>query len=265
MPTTSIRSVQSVRAEEGARSRASSCPPSAGPRSPAAAGCWRDDRVDSGEQRLEHAHLLGPRRPRPAAPPRPGRIVARSARAAPGSASNAGSPSRATGRSAADQRRVGQLALAQLDAVAAQHARAGLARARVSSSTSRVLPTPDSPADQRERRRLPRAAGLERLAQLVPQLGRPRRPTKRGSSWAMTPVPHRASSAICAGSAFWAIRREMQARAADLRQLQASEDRAQHARERLLDVRALEDRPALPEVPAPARGAVPGLRSAAAR
>ena len=46
----------------------------------------------------------------------------------------------------ADERRVGQLALAELDAVAEQDTRAAVARARASSSTSRVLPTPDSPA-----------------------------------------------------------------------------------------------------------------------
>ena len=47
----------------------------------------------------------------------------------------------------ADDRRVGQLAVAEVDAVAGEHARAlAPARGSASSATRRVLPTPDSPA-----------------------------------------------------------------------------------------------------------------------
>src|SRR5690348_15652636 len=45
-----------------------------------------------------------------------------------------------------------------------------------------------------------------------------------------------------------------------MRQLQASEADSEHARKRVLDVPALEDRRELPQVPARAREGMPGLR-----
>src|ERR1051325_1346127 len=47
-----------------------------------------------------------------------------------------------------------------------------------------------------------------------------------------------------------------------VRQLRAPEDREKRPRERLLDVPQVQDRRAVPEVPAAAGGALPGLRAA---
>ena len=149
--------------------------------------------VEQVEHRLEEVRLGGGvlrRRERAGRPSPPaGRAAAGPApRARPArSASNTSSPSRTSGRSALTQRRVGQLAVAQLDAVAAQHAARRpralrrTARAAAASSPRRIRrPAARARAARRRRRRAPRAA------RRAPRRG----PTSRSlvTRAAMTPV-----------------------------------------------------------------------------
>ena len=88
------------------------------------------------------------RRRRARAGPSPGRSPASSARAEGGSSSSAGSPVAGERAQGADDRRVGQLALAELDALAARARATPRSRGAASElgQISRLLPTPDSPA-----------------------------------------------------------------------------------------------------------------------
>ena len=158
-------------------------------------------------------------------------------------------------------------------------ARPSRAATRISSLARRDLPTPDSPAtsasdgvpaalessaplSSRELGGAPDEAGAgdpvampdhpptRRLAGAARHDAEFRRPRWRTSTSAIRsgrdPLPWRADP----------LRHERR----PVRHLQAPEARAQHARQRLLDVRALQDRRPLPEVPAAAGGALPGLR-----
>ena len=111
--------------------RASSGRPSAGPRSPAAARSSPASGSSSSSRRVEEARLG--RRSRPSAlrraAPRPGSDVReRRSRRAAGERLQSGVAGAGERAQGGDDRRVGQLALAQLDALAADHAHAARAR-----------------------------------------------------------------------------------------------------------------------------------------
>ena len=134
--------------------------------------------VEHREQRLEDARLLArAARPLARAAASPGSSVASSASMSARQRGRARDrASRTSGRSARDERRVGQLALAELDAVAAQHARPVGRRAR--------LQLGDEPASCRRPTRRPRTpakAGPRRRRRAPPRAGRARAsgPTRR--------------------------------------------------------------------------------------
>ena len=145
--------------------------------------------VQDGEQRLEHARLVVAAVPRRAlAEPGQQRRELRPHRRRQRLQHRIGvAHERAHGR---DERRVGQLALAQLDAVAAQHARAAATARCCSSRTRRVFPTPGLAGDEGERGR-PSAASDSAASSSASSRSRP----TRRLDVTLTAIPYRIAGA----------------------------------------------------------------------
>ena len=158
--------------------RASSGRPSAGPRSSAAGRPRRPSSSSSSSSASNRrACAVASSSASPSPRPSPGRICASASRAAGDSAASAGSPARASGRSAPTIGAYGQLALAQLDAVAADHADAVGARRALELAQQARLADAGLAGHERERRAARRRPRSTRR-RAAPRARRSR-PTKR--------------------------------------------------------------------------------------
>ena len=154
---------QSVRDRKLQEASGWSCRPSGGPRSASSTRLLLGERVEQRQQRLEDARLRGVAAVR-ARSPKPGSMAASAARSGSGQRVEGRVPSRSSGPQRADQRGVGELALAELDAVADEHERARLARPAEQLAGQARLADAGLAGDQRQRRtagRPRRERGLE--------------------------------------------------------------------------------------------------------
>src|ERR687896_372056 len=198
--------------------------------------------------------------PLPTRLPSPGRTAVRAARSGSGSASNAGWPSRSSGRSAPSSGAYGS-SPSPSSTQSPTSTRAPRSRARpVSSSSRRDFPTPDSPATSTSEER-PSAASCRAASSSASW---PARPTKRAlvirvaivACPSCHPMPSRLALREPRDIGHSPTCEPYLDEGRAVRLLPPPEADPHDAREHVLDVRAVEDGRALPEVPAVAGGGV---------